>query len=110
MSSLQEKLQVRALTELSTSHEALTAEKALLTRRLSCARRRLASIEPSTRTSEVFLGTPAAIVAMRARLAATADDEPDLLALVAELRDTKEALTTRALNLYAARTARFFPE
>lgn len=90
---------------------ALRKELHDLRRRRDLAKRRLAAYENTrTRSSaadeERFLGTPAALAKMRARLEHADGNDQKLSELALELKNKKESLTKQALRAYADRCKR----
>eukprot|EP00177_Eucheuma_denticulatum_P006725 GFKZ01012222.1.p1 GENE.GFKZ01012222.1~~GFKZ01012222.1.p1 ORF type:complete len:125 (+),score=15.37 GFKZ01012222.1:48-377(+) len=85
----------------------LQAHLASLQKRYDLAQRRLAAhimqCGNAQEPQNLYVGTPNAIVAMKERLHACANDETEVQKLAQELREVKERLTEKALEIYANR-------
>lgn len=84
----------------------LEAQLLDLEKRQDLAKRRLAGYAADqTGNQTLWLGTPSQIIAMKQRLQKACTDDDELMALVKDVREKREALTDQALNHYAERVA-----
>lgn len=82
----------------------LEAQLLELEKRQDLAKRRLAGFTAErTGKRTLWLGTPAQIIHMKQRLQRACADNDELMAIVKEVREKREALTNQAFDHYAKR-------